>query len=550
MGIFSFLFGCSTKEHSKEHINYQKSWHYVYDTKTNEVFYKYSLGGALLPRYEKLYTTNPKNILVLDQNYATDGQLVFYKYDVIENANPKGFVINPNFPDFFSKDTISKHHFYKDELLNLDFSSARIHSINYVSDKEKVLYSERIVNSSFNTEVPVQDVLSFESVDKKSKNGFALGKDKFWFYLNQILVPIPPQNTQIIQLGSTSIFFNDNTLHYIVPPNEIRDKNLMYLRNEFPNLKFTYDGIIGKTKYDTYNHFKISGFKNLSQIDDSFWFKDDNGLYHIPYYSEINVKKISNKQYQSYECKSEFPNYLRTESNLFACYFEKLSKFSNTAKIVDGKFVIDRNAVFCEGVKIDNADASTFVKIDNFLLDKDFIYSSLKHNYRKRIPHWAYEELKNRNISLVDSLFDISMKYAHTIHKNYWNGFLVNMHVPTKSNTDKKLYIEFKNIERKTLKLEAPLEKKLLLIPLEKKRQGFNLISEYNYDALVKLNPTTPYNFNNIENDEIIKFTADLPGYMTDNTNEEVMYFITLSSTSPPEEDNYDQLYIESSEVK
>ena len=34
------------------------------------------------------------------------------------------------------------------------------------------------------------------------------------------------------------------------------------------------------------------------------------------------------------------------------------------------------------------------------------------------------------------------------------------------------------------------------------------------------------------------------------NTNEEVMYFITLSSTSPPEEDNYDQLYIERSEIE
>ena len=81
-------------------------------------------------------------MVVLSEQYATDGHLVFHKANSIEKASPKSFILNPKFPNSFAKDTISKTHCYGNEILNLDYRSVIVHSKYYVSDKNTVLYND------------------------------------------------------------------------------------------------------------------------------------------------------------------------------------------------------------------------------------------------------------------------------------------------------------------------------------------------------------------------------------------------------------------------
>jgi hypothetical protein len=220
--------------------------------------------------------------------------------------------------------------------------------------------------------------------------------------------------------------------------------------------------------------------------------------------------------------------------------------FSASGKILSKSIVIDNNTVFYDGVEIENSDATTFIKLDpdnefSDFVDKNFYYYSMwsvKNRYH--IPHWAYEEFKNGKLK-ESALYNIETKYSHTIYKEYWNGFLVTMKVPTKNNTDNKLYIEFKNIERKTLELDTPLEEKIFLFVTKEFRK-----SENNTDtSSIKLNATDAYNFKQIKPEEVITFTYELPTNVTDNNGLQYTfpYFITLSSKNQPERDNYNELY-------
>jgi len=532
MGLLSLLFGCNTNEV----INPQKSKYYVYGKETNKVvYYKYYGGGNLSPRYDKLHTNHPQDLVVLSEQYATDGHLVFHKANSIEKVNPKGFIVNPEFSASFAKDTISKTHYYRDVVLNLDFSSAKIHSRHYVSDKNKVLFNEEHTSSEgFDTEIPVQDIPSFELINKNSRTSATLAKDMFWFYLNAIQVPIPSNKTQIIQLGNPSIFLHKDTLHCIYPNYE--DINRIR-KNVLVNFKVIEDGIIGKYKYDTYHHYKIIGFANASQVEDSHWLKDDNGLYYIDFLDKI--LEVSKNQYTSYEFNSEFQNYLRTESNLFGMYYNHSRAYSNKAKIVTDKVVIDNNNVHNEGKQIENSDIATFIKFDKYdFIDKNYYYYGFNpHKWRQHLPHWAYEELKSGKLKEND-LSNIKMEYTQTTYIKYWNGFLVTMKVPSKHSPDNLVSIEFKNIERKTLNLNTPLEETVFLFFTKNHDDTFN--------SSIKLNTQDVYNYKEVEDGKTITFTVESPKDITkkNGVSYTYPYFITLSSTKQPDSENYDELYI------
>ncbi|MDC1285338.1 DKNYY domain-containing protein [Flavobacteriaceae bacterium] len=536
MGLLSLLFGCS----DREVIDPQKSYRFLIDTKTNEVFYKHPpSAGGLISRSIKLPTNHPKDFVILSKHYATDGRLVFYTSSIIEKANLKGFIVDTAFSNYFAKDSISKTHYYQDNVLNLDYNSAKIHSERYISDKNKVLFNDGTDTIVFDIKIPVQDVSSFELVNKKSRNGSTLSKDKRWLYLNNIQLPVPSKETQIIQLGLPTILLHKDILHYTYP-SYIDVTNIR--KSLLPSFKATEGRIIGKSKYNVYYHFKISGLKNATQINDSYWMKDDNGLYYM--YGD-DLTNISKKQYKSYDYNSKFPNHLRTNSCLFGVYYKKNSVFSASGQLLSDAIVIDNNTVFYEGDEIENSDAATFIKLEDYrvndFIDKNFYYRSGSGKNRYQIPHWAYKEFKTGELK-AEEISNIAMKYTHTVYKKYWNGFLVTMKVPTRNNTDNKLSIEFKNIERKVLKLDRPLEEKIFLfIKKTYKQVDANDIS-------IKLSTTDVYNFKQIEKDAVITFIHDLPTNVTDSDGLQYTfpYFLTLSSINQPDGDNYNELYIQS----
>lgn len=534
MGFLSALFGCS----SKEVIDAKKSKHFVVDTETNEVFYKYYGGGALIASYRKLATNHPKDMAILSKTFATDGHLVFYMNAIIEEASPNGFIVNSKFSDCFAKNNISKTHYYQDNLLPLDYSSAKILSRNYVLDKNKVLFNNKnTYDSVFTKEIPVQDVSSFELVNNKNNN--LLAKDKYWFYLKGIKLPVLSKGAQVIQVGFPTVFLQKDTLHSIYTSN----RSMANMRKHLlPNFKVTDSVLIAKSKYDSYYHFKTTGLKNASVIRDSYWVKDANGLYYAQ--EGDRFIEFSKKQFNSYTYNSEFPKYLRTENTLFAFYYKGNSMFSNAAKIMNQDIVIDNNTVFYEGIEVDNCDVATFTKLGSNFIDKNYYYySSGVGKNRHPIPSWAYEELTNGSIKYRD-FYDVKMGSNHTEYKEYWNGFLVTMKVPTVTNIDRNLYLEFKNIERKTLKLEMPLEDKIHLY--------FNKTHDYSTtidsDYKVTLRPSEAYNYQQIAKEELITFTTNVPENVTDSNGEQfaLPYFVTLSSTNKPEKGQYNELYIKS----
>ena len=532
MGILNALFGCN----NRETIDPEKSTQYVRNTKTQEVFYKYYSAGNWAPTYAKLATNHPDDMTILGKHHATDSRLVFYRGDIIKSANPKGFQIHPEFSGAFAKDSIAKVHFYKDKILDLDYSTAKIHSKHYASDKDKVLYNG--TNDSFSNEFPVEDIPSF-APSKKSDDSYPLAKDRFWFYLKAVRLPVPATATQIIKTGFPSIFLHKDTLHYIYTSyQDIGEthEGLPAIFDAINNGVFAED----ESQHDIYYHHEVNGFNNADYIENSFWLKDDNGLYYLSLFNTFF--QVSENPYKTHHYDENSPNYLRTEKTLFGVYFDEVAEFSLSAEIVSDELVIDNNTVFYKGKELENSDAASFVTFGSDFLDKNFYYDNLNpHRHRYPLPHWAYEELISGSIEWRD-LSDIKMSYAYTSYKKYWNGFLVTMKVPTKKNPDRKLQITFKNIERKTLQFDRALEEILHLFYRKEYKDSDELSAP--------LISTTPYNHQEIEPDKTIEFTLELPAEVT-SINGEVFsypYFIALSSNNEwiPERTTYRQLHIES----
>ena len=537
MGILSFLFGCS----NKKTIDAQKSRYFVRNSKTNEVFYSYTTVGSLLPVYKKIGTQHPTKFKVLSQTFATDEDVVFYTYKTVEQATAKGFEVDANFPNLFAKNSLTKKWFYTDKLLAVDYPTTQIHSSRYISDKNKVYFNEKnSENAHFQVVVPVQDIASFKLFYKNQKTASTLAKDKHWFYVEGVRLPIPSAQTKVVPLSSNFPwqFLHQDTLHFIYPSY----RNSVNMNKDLPpNFMFSEGKIVGKSKYDTFYHFKLNGFKNASLIENSSWLKDANGLYYL---QNGKLKKITNNHFTVFDYNSKFSNYLRTENTLFASYYNHNTTFSAVAKIINADFVIDHNTVFYEGVAIENCDAATFISFNHAFMDKNYYYYNTNPNKnREPMPHWAYNELKSGKLKWR-YFSDIEMKYDYTIYKRYWNGFLVNTKVPTETNTDSNLLtITLKNIERRTLQLAAPLEETLQLYF----RENYNDAIAKPKNHTLKLITLNTYNYKKIVPETVITFQVALPNTITNGNKKtyKSSYFVSLSSIAPPKKDSYNELFID-----
>jgi len=115
LSILGFFFGCDTKEHI--------GGHYYLDKKKNEVVYRYSTGGSLLPNYKKVPTGNPKTFNVLSDLYAVDNDNVFFAGNLVNAVPSKGFEVDDTYPNTFAKNTESRQFLYQNNQIPLGYDT-------------------------------------------------------------------------------------------------------------------------------------------------------------------------------------------------------------------------------------------------------------------------------------------------------------------------------------------------------------------------------------------------------------------------------------------
>ena len=213
---------------------------------------------------------------------------------------------------------------------------------------------------------------------------------------------------------------------------------------------------------------------------------------------------------------------------------------------MDREIVKDQNKIYYKGQAIKNVDVETFTKLPKSgdFVDKNFYYySDIKH--KKPIPDWAYQEFLNGKNTR--DLFGIDMKNKHTVYKTYWNGFLVSLSMPTKQNEISQVLLEFKNIARKTIKLNRPIEEQLFV-----SYKPHNTESPVYYQDKPTYTVETTYDYKNIKNKESIKLLFSLNKQMiaekttTINGNSVLPFLILSNKEFVLERDDY-ALYIEAS---
>lgn len=534
LGLLSCLFGCDDRE--------ELGGNYIYDKNKNKVLYRYVTGGALLPSYKTVPSKYPKTFKVLSGNYAVDKSNVFWGEKLIANAAPEGFEVVKDYPSTFGKNPISQQVVYQENLVDVDFGSAKILSRKYISDKNKVLYIAGIGREKYGLfhKVAVKNPADFQLFGNQKPNGSVLGHDTNTIYLKTLNTQIPSKNAQIISYQYPIILQND-VLHYLYP--SYRDiKNFKTLP---PHFAATAHGSIGTFAFDTYYHFSVSGFEQATQLAASRWINDKNGFYFI---NDRKIHKIADKPISDFTYNKKYPNFIRTSEQLIevVIYPFKVNYYPVDAVILDRWLVRAGKTIYVEGEPTAQVDPKTFKKLNgSHYIDKSFYYSGHKMRSKQSIPYWAYDEiLKGRS---PNDLFGIDMKHDYTVHKTYWNGFQVSLSIPTKENDSSKVLINFKNIERKKLRLDKPLEQQLHISYMP-----YNTLSPVYYgDENVKLTPKADYDYHNINPEESIQFALSPNNEMISlgtvkaDYDRQVLPRLVLSSNAFPAERKVTDLYLD-----
>lgn len=535
IGILSMLFGCNNRE--------SLGGNYYLNKDKNIIQYRYSVGGALKWYYKDLDFADNKTFKVFSNAYATDKNSIYFAGKQVKGVSSNGFQIIKEYPNMFAKNTLSKKILFKDSIIDLDYNSVKIHSSAYVSDKNKVVFIAKRGVGKYGQfhKVPVVEPSSFNEFKEKSKNGMSIGYDKHYIYLEGINTKIPSLQAQIIQLGLPTIILQNDLLHYLYPSH--RKKETEFKELQLP-LEVSSNGVIGSFLYDTYYHFSILGFKEASQISNSSWITDLNGLFFV---NDSRIHHVSKKKYAEYIYDEQYPNYIKTTDSLIQVqsYPHKIIKYSSKAEILDREIVKDQDKIFFKGKEVENVDAETFAKLPRSrgFVDKNFYYGSI--NNKNPIPDWAYQEFLNGKNTY--DLFGIDTKYKHTVYKTYWNGFLVSLSLPTKRYKSDTIQLKFKNIARKVIALKKPIEEQLYV-----SYQPYGIESPVYYQDKPKFTLTTKYDYKIIKNEEIISLSFPLNQQMVEqykvivNNSSVLPYLVLCSEKNVLERNDYD-LYIKAS---
>lgn len=406
--LVSILTACSESDY--QIVDKGKSYDYVYHPLTKKVFYTH-YRNEKIEGYSELPNTKLKDFNVLSQFYATSDVSVFYQGKLIENAIPESFMPHPEFPNNFAKDTMRKTYYYQDTPLDLDFDTAKIHSLNYISDQYKILFNNRYSKSNaFAKKVPVEDIASFEVINNNEDLTIGIyAKDKYWLYESFTRLPIMSQDVEFINDDSLppDIIFSQGKLYYITKSrlkHDIDDyKPVNLFRNIPSHLTIENTGIIAEEGDDVYYQLLVKGFQNLEYIEGSRWLVDDNGLYHLLHGS---IFQLSNERHASYHFDPEYPNHIWSNKALFTHYDGRSTILSASATVIPetyGYLIIDNGQLFHYGKLIPEVHTDSFMRIRSGYygyIDKNYYYD--KDFRKKAISPQEYEQLKNKTLQPED----------------------------------------------------------------------------------------------------------------------------------------------------
>lgn len=515
------LFGCTKREHI--------GGPFLLNSKTGRIEINNTQGGSMLPTYKSVPTNHPKSFKYLGGNYGADKEAVFYLTYLVNNADPKEFVVNQDHPKFFGNDT--QRFFYKQhEVPGFSPQSVTIHSQEYISNSDKVvLLREEFIENDYELEVhevPVEDIPSFtvaitnQGNTLYAKNGFA--KDKHWLYINNLRLPIPSANAQVLSLGNPFKIVENQRLFQLFPSY----RNLEATTNQLPaQLELRYFGHIGTFKHDDYHLMAIEGFEQLKVIS-THWLQDKNGLYYLTSETLLQAKTDPGT---SYTKLAEFENVLQFEGGYLAYYWnsnaeQRFFTFSKEAQFLSKDVVSDQGKIYVKGDIYPRADAVSFVKVDDRdFMDKNYYYSGGNFRSPKPLPPGAYEKII-QGVATWRDFNDIKMTFDASEYKGYWNGFSTLLIFPKKWDST-PFELHFVCRENNMSVLQLPLEEQLKFYikaysETEQKSIFIEIVPEVTLE--------TPYDYRNIGLSERILLSYSF----TDDQIQNMMRFLPEDAVS------------------
>ena len=407
------LFGCN----KYEPIDASVSTLFV-TNKKGMVFYHYVPGGAVTARVSKLPTQNPKSFRPLSRVFAKDNELVFFEDQLIKNADAATFEILPEYPDLWASDK-ERVFFKQHELVGFSAESSIIHNEYFISSQDKVMLILKSLHEGkyFHTYyVPVEDPASFIAVNSLFGRDVypnnPLGKDKHWYYIHNIKLPISSSKAQVHSVEHPLSIVSGNTLyllynHYTAP--ELISERLP------GSLSLNSNPDVGSFRHNQYNLFEIGGFDELFSLSE-FWLRDSSGLYFL---RKGKLTFLSTEEAVAYLPHRSLENVLQSDSGYLICFYRNMElplikAYSSEAEFLSNWVVKDQGKVYANGDWIEKADASSLIKVNQWhYMDKNYYYFDTFAKEPSTLPSGAYAKIKSGEATWQD-YFDVTSNSGYT----------------------------------------------------------------------------------------------------------------------------------------
>jgi hypothetical protein len=396
--LFS-LFGCNTYEPIDPSVS-----NLFVTNKKGKVFYRYVPGGAVSARISELPTQSPDTFRPLSRVFATDNALVFFEDQLIQNADAATFEIIPEFPSLWAKD---KNHVYfkQHQLEGFSAKSSIIHNEHFISSQDKVMLILTSLHEGkyFHTyDVPVEDPESFSAINTIDKRVVfpdkVIGKDKYWFYIDTLKLPIPSPNAQVHSVEHPISVASGDNIYLLY--NHVTAPEIISERLPSPlSLKSNPD--VGSFRHNQYHLFEIGGFNELVSLSE-FWLRDSSGLYFL---RKGMLTYYSTEEALSYHPDETLENVLQSESGYLICFYRNMElplikAYSSEAEFLSNWVVKDQGKVYANGDWIEKVDASSLIKVNQWhYMDKNYYYFDTFAKEPSILPDGAYEKIKSGEAS-------------------------------------------------------------------------------------------------------------------------------------------------------
>ena len=545
--LFGF-FGCNKYEPVDSNVS-----RYFVKNKNGELFFRSSHPSSWSVNYVPIPVTHPRSFKPLSEVYARDRDFAYFRWHSLPVNDVSSFQVDKEYPNLFATD--GYHVFYEKHLLkNFIADDFKTHSRNYISNSEKVLLvnKNQFEGQEFSLyDVPVADIKSFTTVQAFSgREDFNIGgfaKDNYWFYINNVVLPIASKNAVVLSGHFPVTILSDNTFYLLLA--SYRDPDFLF-RDLPPHLQYKDYGTVGRFEYHEYQLYHIEGFEQAEVLSEK-WLKDEHGVYFLEQEKIILASDDSQKDYQTHP---EYNNVLIYNDGILAHYFinhgePRFHHFSKDANFLTGNVIKDQGMVYHRGIEVPHVDYESLVLVDERdLMDRNYYYHSSFNSPGQVLPNGAYEKLKNGE-AIWQDFFGVKMNAESTVYQDYWGGFAITHQLPKKWR-EEAFVLQLVQQVGHTTRLEQALEKQLKFY--FKVQSSDNAKQEY-IAFEPELTLIDNYDYNNIQPKQHIKieyrFTEDQIQQAASSLPEGAVstYIGILITRGGTERATPDELYLEGS---